>query len=68
MSDGHRWLLLDAAEKVTTATKINDSTAFDHNNMGPKLPKEVYLWLNEIIRAERAKIFCDDILTNQKAS
>lgn len=55
MTNGNSWRLLDASGVPRLAASVGDPTAFDHKNMGPKLPAEVYSWITQIVRAERKK-------------
>lgn len=53
VSDGIRWRLLDASEKVKYARQVMDPTPFDHRNMGSKLPADVYRKINATIQQHR---------------
>ena len=53
MCNGKNWRLLDNSDPVKFATSVDAATPFDHRNMGPRLPSDVYDWINQIIRNER---------------
>lgn len=60
MTDGKSWKLLDLSTPARYATEIEDPSPFDHRNLGPRLPPQVWESIKKIVREYRKS--CEGLL------